>query len=321
MAEPNSAWTELLATTLKNYQPGLVDNIFNSSALLYELKKTQKVQAGGEHIVVRLGYGKNPNVKFYSGLDILDMNTGKIISAVDFNWKNFVGSVVIPGDERRKNKGKHKMIDLVEAKVQNCEDTMVETLNQTLYGDGTGSGGDAFLGLKAIVTNTGTLAGINRTVNTWWQANYSDAPDTETWGGTNDTIHKAMRAMFHSCSRGMRRFPPNLVITTQSIFELYENSMVQNIRYTTLGEGDVSFEAILFSGKPMVWDADCTAGYMYFLNTKFLYLVFDTEANFTPTPFQSPYNQDAVGNHILAMGNLVCSQARKQGLIYGITES
>ena len=317
---PNSDWTEILAVTLRAYRDKLVDNIFLSTPLFFRLKDARVRLGGGESIVARLQYGKNPNVKSYSGLDVLPMNEREIVTAVQYNWKNVAGSVVIAGDEQRKNSGEEAMINLLESRIINCEDTMIEELNRMFFSDGTGNGGKDMLGLKAIVTNTGTLAGISKTVNTWWQANYVDAPGTETWGGSSDTMYKAMRNMINRCSKGKSRQRSNLIATEQETYENYENSMSDNIRYGSSDIADAGFESVVFKKTPMVWDEDCDSGKMYFLNIgRYLYLATHTDADFTPTPLMAPYNQDAIGGHILVMGNLVCAQCRKQGALYGIS--
>lgn len=58
---------------------------------------------------------------------------------------------------------------------------------------------------------------------------------------------------------------------------------------------------------------------MLFLNLDFLELVIDSQTDFITTPFVRPENQDAKVAQILFMGNLTCSNRRKQGMIYGIT--
>ena len=315
---PNINWGQLLSTTLINYQPTLFDNIFMSSPLLFHLRKTQKLQTGGESILVRLEYGENPNVLFYSGMQLLAMDTGEEITSVQFNWKNLAGSVVMAGDEMRKNAGKHRMINLLESKIQNCENTIIKKLNAVLYGDGTSYNGKAFLGLTAIVSDTGTLAGIDRSVHSWWQANVVNS-SSRTWGGSSDTAHLVMRNMYNRCSKGTKRESPNLIVTTQDLYELYEGSLAPNLRYTNVELADAGFIAIEFKKTPMVWDQECVAKEMLFLNTNYVFLIMDTQANFTPTPWQSPYNQDGIGNHILTTGNLIVNQSRKLGKLTNLS--
>lgn len=319
MAQPNAQWSELLSTTLRKYRKTLVDNIFKSNPLFHRLKDRQRTEDGGYSIVVQLEYGKNPNVGSYAGADPLPMEEAEIITSVEYNWKNYAGSVVITGEDQRKNNGQSAMINLLQSRIKNCENTMIEDLNEMFYGDGTGNDGKDLLGLSALIGNTGTLAGIDRSAHSWWQANVATKPGTETWGGTADTMHKAMTNMFYNCSQGNQK--PDLIVTTQNIYELYENSLTPQRRYTKNDIADAGFISVEFKNTPLVYDEYAPQGEMIFLNTEFLEFVVHTQANFTPTPMLKPFNQDVFGNHILLMGNLTLSQARRQGKITGITES
>jgi hypothetical protein len=133
-------------------------------------------------------------------------------------------------------------------------------------------------------------------------------------------MYKAMRNMVNRCSKGKKRERPNLIVTEQDTYENYENSMSDQIRYASSDIADAGFESVTFKKIPMVGDEDIDTGKMYFLTIgRYLYLAAHTLANFTPTPLMAPYNQDAIGGHILIMGNLVASQCRKQGALYGIS--
>lgn len=311
---PNENFGELLATTLRNYREQLIDNIFDSSPLFFRLRQGARKLTGGKSIVEHLQYGKNPNTGSYSRWDALPMVEGEIIDAVEFNWKQYAGSVVIAGIDMRNNKGKHAMIELLKARIQNCEDSMVDELNEMLYKDGTGNDGKDLSGLEAIVNDSGTLAGIDRSAHEWWRAQIrSLAAETVTWGGDNDTMLGFMRNMYNRCTRGKKRKTPDVIIMTQDDFEEYEGVFVPKQRYVQNDLADAGFDALEFKKTPVVWDRDNPANEMQFLNSNHVRLCYHEDAFFHVTPLTKPYNQDGVGNHILLQGELTTNQSRVSG--------
>jgi hypothetical protein len=62
-----------------------------------------------------------------------------------------------------------------------------------------------------------------------------------------------------------------------------------------------------------MYDTACTAGVVYFLNSKYLKLVGHTDKWFSQTEFVRPENMDARYALIMCYGNLVCSNRAKQG--------
>jgi hypothetical protein len=90
-------------------------------------------------------------------------------------------------------------------------------------------------------------------------------------------------------------------------------------------DNNYPYENIRFRRAILTWDefipdvqsnvtATTTYGSMYFLNTKFIAMKFDSQTNFVATPFMKPVNQDARVAHILWMGNLCVSNRRKQAV-------
>ncbi len=114
---------------------------------------------------------------------------------------------------------------------------------------------------------------------------------------------------------------PNLIMTDQASYELYEDELfeLKIIQSATAGVGDLGFGNLLFKGVPLTWSVACPSGYMYFLNTNFLNWVYDPDYNFVMDEWKAIPNQakDRV-TQVLTAGNLTMSNARKQGILYGI---
>lgn len=302
----------MLSTTLKKYRPNLVDNIHKSNATFFWLKKNGaiKEEDGGERIVQPLMYAKNSTAGSYSGYDVLDVTPQAGIDAAEFNWKQLSASITISGEEQMKNKGrKEKIIDILQARTDQAEMSLKEQLSQQLFSDGTGNGGKDITGLEAMVAATGTYGGVNSATYTFWQA-YVES--------TSEALGlPKMRTAFNTPTLGGKDHP-DLIVTTQTLFEKYEALLTSMNNYTsfmtnsagTKSLGDAGFQALEFKGQPIVYDELCPSGTMYFLNSKHMKLVVHQDRNFETTDFVKPENQDSLVAQILFMGNLTCDRRK-----------
>lgn len=320
MALPgNTTYDSLLSTTIANYRDTLVDNLSNSFFLFWWLFNNQRkiYEDGGESIIVPLMYGKNTTVRSYDGYEELDITPQEGITAAKFPWKQLAGSVSISRKEERQNAGKGRIINLLESKVTQLEITFKDVLDQMCFGDGTGNNSKDFFGLDLLVEDGtaggfGTVGGIDSSVATWWQNQWTGAV------GAVALYMAAMRSMYNLCSRGNEH--PDIGITTRLVYENYESLLVANQRFTDMQPGIASggFELVKFKGMILGFDEYCPAGTMFFLNSKYLAVTIDKETDFITTPFVRPENQDAKTSQILAMGNFVISNRARQGRLGGM---
>lgn len=305
----------MLSTTLKKYRKTLTDNIHKSNAVFLKLKESGalKEEDGGERIVEPLMYGKNTTAGSYSGYETLDVTPQEGIDSAEFNWKQYSVSISISGKEERQNNGSSRIIDLLEAKTKQAEMSLIEQLSTGLFSDGTGNGNRDLTGLEAMVLGSGnTYGGINSTTYAWWQAGVES---------TSEALGLAkMRTGFNTASLGGKD-TPDLIVTTQTLFEKYEGFLTQVSASNVAGSfmtksegekkmGDAGFQTLGFKGVPVVWDELCPSGTMYFLNSKHMKLTVHKDANFETRDFIKPENQDARVANILWMGNLTCNRRK-----------
>ena len=165
----NPDFNSLLSTTLQNYQPTLVDNIFKDLVLLNHLNERGRVRVeeGGTSIVEPLLYAVNDTVATYSGYDAIDLTPQEGISAAEYDWKQMAASIAISGIEEAKNRGTEAIIKLLNAKIMQAEMSLTTTLNEQLFGSA--SAGTDFNGLGNIIaTQNNTVGGIDANTNSWW---------------------------------------------------------------------------------------------------------------------------------------------------------
>lgn len=350
----------LLSTTLDAYVSGgaLIDNIFKDSAFLAYLRMSDAIQHqdGGERIRAPLMYGSNSTVKSYANYDTLDTTPQEGITTAFYEWAEIGGTISISRKEERQNSGEAAKIQLLQSKIQQAEMSMRETLNtQLLAGTVSGAtfipGNDTKdlnpLGYFLRKDNTtdptagGNVGNISGSSYSWWRHQTavadSGVKDTGNAFALSVSTYKGLvvflRRLYNYCGRGSGGFP-NLALMDQQTYETYENALDDKVRYQNTAMADMGFETIKMKGATCVWDelvpsidtgeaaGGATAtGTVFMLNTNFYKLMIDSETDIAVTPFVEPENQTAKTAKILFMGNAVCSNLRKMGVGYAISQS
>jgi len=320
----NANFDEILSTTLKNYIPRLTDNIFSARPLFYALTngQTMRTVSGGAKIVVPIIYGTNSTADHYAGSETIATTAQTGISAAEYSWGQYAATVTINGLEEAQNNGEAQIIDLLEGKIFQTQETIIENMNTMFYSTGPGAGAAAtqWNGLEQIVDGSvltaNTLAGIDPSVagDDFW------ASQEATGTGVANLTVADMATMYNDCSNGNDQ--PTIIITSQQGYEKYESLLTSNIRYTDTDMADAGFQNLMFKGAPITFDGAISTGTvaagsqpMYFLNTKYLQLVRHSDVWFKATPFVRPIDKDAVFSQILAYGQLTCSNRARQGVI------
>ena len=311
----NPDFNSLLSTTLQNYQPTLVDNIFKDLVLLNHLNERGRVRVeeGGTQIIEPLMYAVNDTVSTYSGYDAIDLTPQEGISAAEYDWKQMAASVAISGIEEAKNRGTEAIIKLLNAKIMQAEMSLKTTLNEQLFGTpGSAPAAKDLNGLGNIIgTQNNTVGGIDSTTNTWWNPTYD---------GSASTLSLVdMGSIYNVASKGSD--VPDLIITNVALFEKYESLLTNNVRYQDVAKANAGFTNLMFKQTPLVFDLELGTGTsaqpMYFLNTKYLKLTGLNGYWFKTTDFMNGTvaGVDARYALVLAYGQLTCSNRNRQGFI------
>jgi hypothetical protein len=139
------------------------------------------------------------------------------------------------------------------------------------------------------------------------------APAAGTNVGGYDMVKgkKAMRTAYNTVSIGQDQ--PQVILTTQALYEAYEDSMVDQIRYTNTDMADAGFQNLMFKACPVTYDADQKPNIMDFLNLRYLRVVGHSDTWFKNTPFVRPNNRDARTSQILCYGQFVTMKRSAQG--------
>lgn len=325
MAFANANISDILATTIKNRSRSIADNVTNNNALLAKMKQQGRIKtiSGGQSIIEELSFAENSNAGWYSGYDILPVGVSDVISAAEYSFKQAAVPVIISGLEMLQNTGKERMIDLMEARLEVAESTMMNLITGGLYSDGTGAGGKQIDGLNAAIPVDPTAApygGIDGATFTFWQNKVSD--QTAANGLDPTKIQGYWNKLWSSLVRGQDR--PNLIMTDGTVWNAYIESLQSQQRFSNTSTADAGFATVKFMDADVVLDggiyngnygSGAPAGTAYFLNTKYLKYRPHASRNMVPLSPEKRYatNQDAEVQILSWAGNLTVNGRMFQG--------
>lgn len=314
MASPNTVFTEMVTSTLRNHPSIVNDNVSKHNALYNRLNKGGKVKKkldGGYKIVRPLDYAENNTFQRYAGLDILDTSQSDTLSAAEYAWVQAAVNIVASGFELRTNGGKERIIDLVKQRTKNAIRTAANRMSSDLYS--TGSLTNQMGGLGHIIQSNGqgTVGNIPSATYQFWRNQFRELAGTNTYAD----IRNDMLALWLPCVVGTDK--PDLVVSTHDLYTAYWDSLTDNQRYRNVEDTPDTFQALKFQSADVIFDSNdnfaTTGETMFFLNTEYLELVVHAEADWTPQDQMRSVNQDGVVIPLIWQGQLVCSNRSRQG--------
>lgn len=317
MATGNADFNGILSTTFKKVAPTIEDNIFTNSPLLYFLMEAGHIDTvtGGYSLVTPLMYGSNSTAGSYLGYDNILTTPQDGITAAEYPWRQYAGTIAISGLEEIQNDGPEQISSLLDAKTEQLKMTIEENWEDMFFADGTGNGGKDWLGLMHFVPDnaaTLTVGNIDSTqaANSWWRPTSTNAAGVLTIA--------AMSRLYNTISRG--KMHPDFGLATQNEYEAYEALLQPALRYTDSSTADAGFENLLYKRMPLMFSSSAPSGSLFMLNSRFLRLKKSSREWFTTTDFEKPHGQNARYAQILCAGNLVCNNRRHLGKLFGLTD-
>ncbi len=319
--------TELVATTLRNREKFVADNVTAHNGLLRTMEDNGHIKnaGGGRDLTEPLLYNELAT-KFYDGFETFTIDTSQeVIDAAVYDWKQLGGFSFISGKEKIMNREKWRAVAIAESRVDALLAGLRNKTGLSLYSTGVADGGKEFGGLRLLVdddpTSAGVVGGIDQVANVFWR-NQFIAIGAIPWSA--DTVQSFMNDMTLRCTRGADQ--PNLWMASAAPFTAYWESLQAIQRITNPHMADAGFRTLEHLGRPVVYDAQCAtdltntgAGRMYALNTKYLYFRKAPERFFTTEKARKIENADYDVIPNWTMGNLTCNARFLQGVIHAVS--
>lgn len=319
----------LYTSTWQNMKSTVYDNIFDAIPFWFFLKEKGHMEPieGGRFLTEPLQYFKSDSIQWIGRGGTAPMNDFQHLTVAKYDWRYLVGSVVRFGVDDQQNRGRNQIISLMNSKLENVKNALITEFETRLFGGSgaaTGSGtlitDPAFDGLQFLVPDDPTSAsnnagGIDPSTYTWWQNQATNATGKSfaTYGISQ------MRTMMNRCRNNLKMDSPDIILSGQTPFEYYEDTLLPVYRISDKKAADMGFENLLYKGVPMMWSPSCANTRMYFLNTNFIKFAYDPMMMLDMTAWKDIPNQvnDRVAQIITACSFKV-SRRRCHGVIYNI---
>lgn len=270
--------------------PTIVDNVNNSNIFTARVTSNPK-NWSGKCIEQTIQVANSTTGKSFSGLDTFDTSVTNNTRQLKWYVKAYAQTVVIPGIEKAANGvSESKVISLVASKMEEAQNSMIDSIGSQLYG--TGIGGD-LEGLGLIVDNgtaTSSYGELSR-------AEYPSINGSVTAAASGNLSLDLVSSEFDNVSAaGDGKQAPTIALTTKSVWSLFEKLLQStgslkgsyvatsaqgynrvsggtpngvSVPATAL-KGALGVDAISYRGKPVVADDKCPAGTFYWLNENYM---------------------------------------------------
>lgn len=334
MAFPNSAVSDVIATTIQNRSGVIADNVTSNNALLTRLKQRGNVTtfSGGNSIFQELSFASNGNAGWYSGYETLPIAAQDVVSTAEYTIKQAACPITISGLEQLQNAGKEQIIDLLDARVNVGEASMANLIASGLYSDGTAAGGKQIDGLLKQVSTTPTniVGGIDRSTWLFWKNQYFRCSTTGGAAMSAANVQNYFNRLWSALVRGNDR--PDLILVDNIAWSFYMASLQLIQRFAGTETAKLGFvslkymdaDVVLDGGLQLNWSNTGAAGTTpsavpatsaYFLNTKYMFYRPHAQRNMVPLSPGQRYsvNQDAAVQILAWAGNLTSSGLQFQG--------
>lgn len=316
-----NVFSELVTTTLRVHRKDIADAVSKHNALYRKLVAGDRIRIedSGLSIVCPLEYASNSTYQRYSGFDPLNIGAVDVLSAAEYPWRQAAVNVAVSGLEMRTNSGESRTINFVKAKVRNAQHSFANGLSTDFYSDGTAA--NQVNGLQALVSDagTGTVGGINSGTYPFWQSVVQSAAAPLQGGSaitpSATTIESLMLPLWIRQTVGGDE--PDLIVMSDDYFTFYEQSQSSLKRYAPEDSGKGGMVAMKYKTADVFFDSSggIPAAHAYFLNTDYIEAVVHQDANITVLDEVEAVGQDAMVKTLIWMGNLVCSNRARQGVL------
>ena len=312
---------EAIVATLYDQSEEIADEIVHHNPMLMALDDQGLIRrfSGGYELRKPVMYNDSAVGGFYSGFSSFNLDAIDDMTAFRFAIKQCYEPVAIDGRSRRANRDQAQLLDLAETKMKAAIARLKNTVSTSLRGDGTGSGGLEFDGIKKAVStspSSGTYGQIDRSTNTF--ARNLAVNVTLSASNVQETITDTLGQI----TRGSEM--PDLGLMDRTAWKFLHSSLtaIQRIQLPTK-KAVAGFRVMEYDGCSFVFDGGYGSSVLEtnscrLLNTKYWSFDMVRGADFKPLQptMDRPVDQDAFFTVILVEGNLCCAAPALQAVIY-----
>jgi hypothetical protein len=331
----DNAFTE----TWYDIKPVAIDNVLLATVVwaLLKMKGCFTTQVGGDTITETIKYGYNNAAVAVAKGD--ELGTGEFETETMARWTyRFVSTHIQRSlTDDQKNNGKYKIKSYVEKRTTEAKEGLqqkfesdllraevtaetgkeIQTLNDIVPAQANRTSGTYGLIARPTAYAADSATGVETpsTGNTFWGPKYKPFTAPLEVNMLSD-----MKTLYNSLFNN--QVAPDIILTTQALFEIYEefaldqSQIVKNVGGTYTQLADLGFETLKFKGKDLTWTPNMTAANMMMLTSSTIKVVYDPTVWFDMTEWKAiPTGMDRIA-HILCCLNVICKELRRNGRLY-----
>jgi hypothetical protein len=334
---------DILSSTARARSKKALDNLFQTVPLLDHIKKAGGVEIinGGQRITRAAILAEHSNItQLATGYEAVSSSVADVLRSPEYEWCDFVAPIVITKKEELSNRGENAVISIADSRMKSVigmlkREWELQTIRGTstvltelgsLNGVNTATG---WLEELAFGAQGNTVGGLSKT--TYASSNWNNQVyDVSTGGGANDFAANGLNGMAELMLQTQIYAPEgsvDLILASPTSYRLYKNTLQAQERYmpkeTILDAGRLALAyngALMYVENNLGNAVGANTPSMYFLNTKSMKVVFDSDANFSMTDFEHKSGFAAreaqmfvrtqiVADHLASLGLLVDAEA------------
>lgn len=336
----------LSALIQQYYMPVLYDNIFKKSHPLLAILKGKAKTFNGREIVVPIEYADGGSSAWGDQHGLGSAYTpaiAEIAKTASYVPTMLTGHFLLTKEETLLMNSPQAIKNIVGAKVKNLQKGLEKKVAENVFA--TSLTTDAFNPVAVLCDDSSTVGGLAPGSNSWWKtpvltfANFSDASgDSGDSDSTVDSIAEAdmvdaskntyiLRILAKGVANAKAQTGenPDLIVCPQYIYDLIENEIDPRKTGSKMSErmGSMGFTGLNFRGIDIVADQDMVTaqvdssassvgydGRIYFLNTNYLHMFFNSGAKFTASDMVEDTRSNTFVQKVHTYGNLAITNRK-----------
>jgi len=322
----------------RKYMPILADNIFVKSHPLTAILKKKSKTFSGREIGLPLEVtdaDSTNNVVWGSPGAALTPTVSDPFTLALYTPQMLTGTLKINKEEFLIMNTPEAVKNIVSSKVKNLQKTLEKAFADAMWTTTT----SAWNALTVLLndTNSTAVGGITptATLNTWWKTSMVDAEtirqttatavtESDLYDADSGTYIPRMLARGVANAKKQTGETPDLIVVTQYLWDVMEDILDQkkagNKFHDTMGAA--GFKALDFRGVAVIAEADLplsgNKASMYFINSDYLYMFFNSGAKFTAGKFIESDTANTHSMKVHTYGNLVTSNRNAHCVIENV---
>lgn len=261
---------------------------------------------------------ENGTVKFHTGYDDVNNVPADPLGVIQYLWGQVVGTQMYNREELVKNSGKQQLIDLVETKTTQLQESMTNFVAENLIGTQTADGRQ-FTGIGNIMAHDTASGGVDPTAvgKDWWNPQLIYKTGTTKYALATE-MRKGLRHLFRKCQR--YGTAPDVLYCGEDVFDAMQDwaEGKLQIRVEELKQsrnwGD--FNMFPVYGQTVIYDENLSAKKAWALNFRAgIQVMIHRGSNFTFEPWQMMTNKVAKKRDCLLYMNVAAKDRRCLGEI------